>query len=133
MINNDENIEIKHSRKHGQGVFAKRGFNKGESIYEFPKGRIIQKEEIKNVPDDELTYVGFMDGEYEMMEAPAKFVNHSCDPNLEEKDRAGIALRAIAADEELTIDYDKVAFLLEPFLCNCAAKNCRGIIVGRPI
>ena len=39
----------------------------------------------------------------------------------------------IQSQEELTLDY--AAFLdesMEPFTCNCGAKNCRGKVVGTP-
>lgn len=59
--------------------------------------------------------------------------NHSCDPNTEYDGLNVVARRAIAAGEELTLDY--AAFLddsAEPFDCRCGAAQCRGRIVGTP-
>lgn len=131
-MTNTENVEIKHSTKHGQGLFAKKDFAKGEKVYSFPQGKIIFKEQIKDLEPEELNWLDkISDVEYEVMAEPARFVNHSCEPDIEENNRVGFASRNIKAGEELTVDYDKSAFLPEPFLCNCAARTCRGIIMGK--
>lgn len=59
--------------------------------------------------------------------------NHSCDPNTRFDGLDVIAARAIAAGEELTLDY--AAFLdecAEEFDCACGAPNCRGRVRGTP-
>jgi hypothetical protein len=66
------------------------------------------------------------------MEEPADCINHSCNPN------AGIcgqislvAMRDIAADEEITFDYamaDSSSF--DEFDCACGAATCRGRVSG---
>jgi SET domain-containing protein len=66
----------------------------------------------------------------------AMFINHCCDPNCEtEEDEEGrvwiVALRDIAAGEELTYDY----YLYdgdgeEP--CFCRSRHCRGTMYGKP-
>ena len=57
--------------------------------------------------------------------------NHSCDANCAMEGLNMLAVRDIQLDEELTLDYayflDKT---MEPFQCNCGAKNCRGMIEG---
>jgi uncharacterized protein len=61
----------------------------------------------------------------------AAFINHSCDPNCE-TDFIGkgvwiIALRDIAAGEELSYDYNLFDGALDdPAPCHCGAKSCRG-------
>ena len=61
------------------------------------------------------------------------FTNHSCDPNtgirLDFRGATVIALRDIAAHEELTYDYS--TYLNNPYermQCLCDAANCRGVI-----
>jgi hypothetical protein len=61
------------------------------------------------------------------------FTNHSCEPNtgirLNENGTIIIALRAIAAHEELTYDYS--TYLNNPYermRCRCGAPACRGVI-----
>ena len=65
-----------------------------------------------------------------------RWINHSCDPNsiidcgIEDDGEVFariIALRPIAAGEELTYDYAFPAHLAEP--CRCGAVNCRGLII----
>ncbi|MES2775466.1 MAG: SET domain-containing protein-lysine N-methyltransferase [Bacteroidota bacterium] len=58
--------------------------------------------------------------------------NHSCNPNTTYDGLNVIALRHIAKDEELTLDYS--SFLdenMEPFECDCGSTNCRGHIAGK--
>ncbi len=59
-------------------------------------------------------------------------LNHSCDPNLGWRDgETLVAIRDIAAAEELTIDYatfiDDPSFVMN---CHCETYRCRQIIEG---
>ena len=59
-------------------------------------------------------------------------LNHSCDPNLGwTDDTTLVAIRDIAAGEELTIDYATVitdpAFVM---MCHCETYRCRQVIEG---
>ena len=60
-------------------------------------------------------------------------MNHSCAPNTGYRGLDVVALRAIAAGEELTLDY---ALMLNEhsasFTCQCGAPTCRGTVQGRP-
>ena len=59
--------------------------------------------------------------------------NHSCNPNSAYRGLNVVALRDIAAGEELTLDYaDFLDEHMEPFTCRCGAPGCRGIIHGTP-
>ena len=65
-------------------------------------------------------------------------VNHSCDPNCgvrvnEQVDGFDfVALRPIAADEEITFDYAVRNYAIEhfPARCLCATAACRGVVTG---
>ena len=64
---------------------------------------------------------------------PDDFTNHSCEPNCGLKVRADgfsmIALRDIAANEELTYDYSThQEHAAEDMSCRCGAKTCRGMV-----
>lgn len=64
-------------------------------------------------------------------EDTAAGANHSCDPNLWWSSDELVALREIAAGEELTYDYatDCAAFASGVLLrCNCGSMRCRGLI-----
>ena len=62
------------------------------------------------------------------------YLSHGCDPNSR-LDMAGfelVALRPIAADERVTIDYAATEDRLHiQFACSCGAPDCRGWITGR--
>jgi hypothetical protein len=59
-----------------------------------------------------------------------RYINHACDPNAEAVLRGGkivfVALRTIAAGEEITLDYGEEYFelFIQPLGCRCAA--CKG-------
>ncbi len=61
-------------------------------------------------------------------------MNHSCDSNLWMRDEVTVvARRAIAAEEELTIDYALQSGLPVDVLgesCRCGSPVCRGVITG---
>ncbi len=60
------------------------------------------------------------------------FLNHSCEPNV---GFAGntvlVAMRAVAAGEELTTDYAVFDDYDGQMSCSCATANCRSIVDGR--
>ena len=61
---------------------------------------------------------------------PADAINHSCDPNCGFQGEVTlVAMRPIAAGEELTFDYamcDSAPF--DEFPCSCGADMCRGFV-----
>jgi SET domain-containing protein len=92
----------------------------------------VKHDEIQNLSELEKMHLDQIGkDEYEIIESPGCYINHSCDPNVEEKDRTGYALKDIKKDEEITIDYDKIAYLEKPFKCHCGSRNCRGFVRGR--
>jgi len=64
----------------------------------------------------------------------AEFINHGCTPNLVARfDHRRVflsSLRAIAAGEELLLDY-QVRGDIEPIPCACGAPACRGYLNAR--
>jgi SET domain-containing protein len=78
---------------------------------------------------DGLHLVAVQDAEYEPV---MLFINHSCEPNV---GFAGnivlVAMRDIAAGEELTTDYALFDDADDPMTCNCGTPSCRGTISGR--
>lgn len=61
-------------------------------------------------------------------EEPSDFINHSCAPNAGIRGQVAlVAMRQIAADEEITFDYamaDSTPY--DEFDCACGAASCRG-------
>lgn len=131
-MGNNANIEIKESAINGLGVFALKDFRIGERVYSFKEGKIINFKEIKNLSEKDKTHLDKIgDDAFEIIESPGCYINHSCEPNIEERDRVGYALKDIKKGEELTIDYDKAAYIEKPFKCFCGSKNCRKLVRGR--
>ena len=66
-----------------------------------------------------------------MTRYPWRFTNHSCDPNARLAGRALVALRPIAAGEEITYNYNTSEWeLAEPFECRCGSPACERTIRG---
>jgi SET domain-containing protein len=123
-----EKVVVQHSPIHGRGVFAARRIEPGEIIIDGCR-ELLGDEAIKSLPPEERIFLAVMDGQNILMKPPARFVNHSCNPNTRGTDRHDVAIRVIEAGEEVTVDYvaEQVPGLrLE---CNCKAPNCRGLLV----
>jgi hypothetical protein len=86
----------------------------------------LQNSEIQIAEGQHL--VALSDDEYEPV---MLFLNHSCDPNV---GFAGnvvlVAMRDIAAGEELTTDYALFDTPAGEMACACGAPSCRGRITG---
>lgn len=73
---------VKDAGKKGKGVFALKNFKKGEFIFRCKKGRIIHRKDFPKLSRDDLDHLDEVDYDtFEILRAPAKFLNHSCDPN----------------------------------------------------
>ena len=125
-------VEVRISKKHGNGLFVLKDFSSGERVYSFSKGRIVGQGGLKDLSAEEKIYLDKIgENTYEIIEPPARYTNHSCEPNIQEKERTGYALRDIKIGEELTINYDEVAYLEKPFKCRCDSRRCRGLVRGK--
>lgn len=122
---------------HHRGVFARCAIPAGTVILEYVGERISKAESLRRCEANnayifELNEREDVDGNVPWN--PARFINHSCRPNCEaqlEGDRIPIvALREIAAGEELTFNYgyDLVDYHEHP--CRCGAPDCVGFIVA---
>jgi SET domain-containing protein len=134
-------IEVRDSRIEGKSLFAKEPFKKGEQFrvtsgehsWVMMTDREFQKY-IKTVPTYDAVYLG--NGKHRVStvsreEDPSNYGNHSCNPNIASVGDEMIALRDIAAGEELTIDYAELSPKTWSMKCNCGAMNCTGIVKGR--
>ena len=123
---------VKSSSLHGAGVYTTSDIKKGTLILEYTGPRLTAKACEGMYADTEVTYLFAMDDENVIIDGfgMAAFVNHTCDPNCETDqidDKIWImALRDIAAGEELTYDYN--LFDGDPgeqAPCYCGMKGCR--------
>jgi uncharacterized protein len=78
---------------------------------------------------DQLPVVALTPAEYE---PGMLFINHSCEPNVGFGGNVVlVAMRAIAAGEELTTDYALFDDHDDAMACSCGTASCRGRIHGR--
>lgn len=143
---------IRSSKIQGKGAFATRRIKKGERIIEYLGECIDADESDIRYPDDEMgrhhTFLFSIGDGTRVLDAgplewPAKYVNHSCDPNceaIEEEDgRVFVhALTTLEAGQELLYDYayertaEHTADDETLYKCLCGSAKCRGSILAPP-
>jgi SET domain-containing protein len=128
-------VEVAPSRIDGQGAFAaeaipprlKIGEIRGESLsVQEARIRATRSERIMIVEVSKRKAIDFS-----RSDDPMRYTNHSCQPNARLVIRDGrvefYARRAIAAGEEITVDYGDTHH--EGRLpCRCGAAACRGAL-----
>ena len=130
--------DVRPSPIHGRGLFARESIAKGE-IVAVKGGYILDARDLAPVaaelgPAEIQIADGFFIGprREDEREGAMIFSNHSCEPNIGVSGQiVFIALRDIAAGEELTHDWamtDDDTYELE---CRCGAPACRGVVTGQ--
>ena len=147
-------IEAHKSPIHGNGVFAIKPIKKGERVVEYTGPRLTHYEVDAGeagAVESGHTFLFTLNDEYvidaDKETSPAKWINHSCDPNCEalmeedegddrRNDRIFIeALRDIKVGEELSYNYGitleekHTKRLKEIWKCLCGAENCTGTLL----
>ncbi|WP_213301751.1 SET domain-containing protein-lysine N-methyltransferase [Paraburkholderia sacchari] len=130
----------------GRGVFARHALRAGERLIEYKGERTDWDTAFSRLLAGEwhpgsAFLLGLRDGHVMVgtwERNPARWINHSCEPNCEvevHNSRAFICTRGpIAAAKELTIDYALAADMapnhevFKMFVCNCGATACRPTI-----
>ena len=111
-----------------------RPFASGQPILRFTGPRIgLAQAVAKGDTSGNPLQVGL--AEYIDLEPPGVFINHSCDPNAGVADDAVVvALRPIAAGEEVRFDYSTSMWEgLWTMPCRCGAAGCRGVVTDFPL
>ena len=111
-------VRLAQSPIHGLGVFAIAPIAKGTQVWRFSEGLDLDLDPamldgLAPHRRDALMHYGYIDqslGRFILCCDDARFINHSDEPNTasdRKRDRYGIdvALRDIAAGEEITTDY----------------------------
>ncbi|MBI2787359.1 MAG: SET domain-containing protein-lysine N-methyltransferase [Elusimicrobia bacterium] len=116
----------------GQGVFAERAYAAGEVILVFTGEELTTAEADRRGVRHHCLDIG--PGRQLFVDPPARFLNHSCDPNAGLRDAVTLAaVRAIAEGEEISFDYSTCvpdpSWTLE---CRCGAPSCRGVVAAWP-
>ena len=123
--------ELRPSAISGFGVFAARGIRSGE-IAVAGEGRAHKLVTAGAMPPGAIPLASHV----ALLPAggPPEWAipNHSCEPNTAYRGLDLVALRDIAAGDELTLDYGLVYDdAMPPFACRCGAPGCRGEIRGK--
>ena len=123
---------IRSSSIHAAGCYTTAPIATGTRVVEYI-GPLISKEEAdRRYELKPITYLfGIGDGSQVIDgHGTAMFINHSCDANCETEEADDhvwiIAIRDIAAGEELCYDYCLYDGGEDDAPCNCGAPTCRG-------
>lgn len=122
---------IRSSSIHAAGCYTTRPIRKGARVVEYDGPRLSKDEADLRYEHRSITYL-FSCGEDTVIDGfgTAMFINHSCSPNCETVEADGrifvVALRDIAAGEELLYEYNLFDSEDEDQDCYCGASNCRG-------
>lgn len=126
----DQHLYVAKTPNTGDGLFTRRAIGRHETAF-------VMRGELRFFAsrsfDDAYRFenwVGLGRDRWLDPEPPFLYLNHSCEPNLGVKgEREFVALRDIAAGEELTFDYsiteDEVHWVMD---CRCGTPQCRGTV-----
>lgn len=128
-------VVVQSSPIHGVGIFASRAISRGNRITKLSVVREITPEApIREDLGERIDHCAYPDGKVLLIGYPERHVNHSCDPNAFESFQDDgcylMARRDIAADEEITIDYNVNITNGSTWPCQCGAMRCNGIVAG---
>lgn len=124
-------IEVREAGPKGLGVFARRGFARGEFIFRRRHGRVVRNDQIETLSLEEQRHLCELDPERSaVILSPGCYLNHSCEPNAMRSGVRVFARRNIARGDEITIDYRLNAFDDEEWPCLCGSGSCTGTVRG---
>lgn len=139
---------VRHSKIHGNGVFATRKITAGTFIVEYEGERISWKEAVRREnqkPADCFHTFFFSLDNGKIIDGgvngnDARWINHACEPNCEAREEDGrvfiYALCDIARGEELNYDYGLILeerhtpALKRAYQCLCGAPTCRHTLLA---
>jgi len=121
---------VRDAGRKGRGVFATRPFARGETIFAAFEGPVVDRAGLDRLTAWEREHLSeFGVGLWRVLPEPRCYLNHACDPNAMGTERdAVVALRTIAAAEEITIDYRLNAYDdgTGVWVMDCACDPARG-------
>ena len=124
---------VRSSSIHAAGCYTTEPIRKGARVCEYSGKRLPKSLADQRYADRPVTYL-FTCGPKEVIDGfgTAMFLNHSCNPNCEtvqDEDDGRVyvmAIRNIAAGEELLYEYNLHDSDEEGADCYCGAQACRG-------
>jgi SET domain-containing protein len=133
-------VESRRSTIHGQGAFARFPIVAETRIIQYVGERISKAESLRRCQAGNQFIFGLsetedLDGSGD--ENLARFINHSCAPNAEARSEHGavwiVAVRDIAAGEEITFNYSYDLDDYKEHPCQCGAPDCPGFMVAEEL
>ncbi len=125
----------KTTAERGDSAFAIAAIEKGEPVAVFA-GFVVNRAQLEALPEERKQRSIQIEADLYLVSGelrePGDMINHSCDPNCGMRgDIIVVAMRDIAAGEELTYDYAMSdASDYDEFPCRCGAATCRGTVRG---
>ena len=130
--------EVRESSIHGKGLFAKLAIAMGE-IVAVKGGHVLTDRQWAAIePELGSAEIQIAD---DLFIAPVQqderdgcmlYTNHSCEPNIAIRGQIVlVAMREIAAGEELTHDWATTDDLGYEMTCKCGRPTCRGTVTGK--
>lgn len=142
-------IVVKNSKIHGTGVFARKDIKKGTRVIEYVGDKLTQaqsdkradtqiEKHKKNRKANGAVYIFELNKRYDIdgnvSWNPARYINHSCNPNCETDIIRGhiwiIATQDIRKGEEISYNYGYDLEDYKDHPCHCKSKNCIGYIAN---
>jgi hypothetical protein len=114
----------------GRGLFAGELIDAGTEILRFTGPSLTLNEvRARGVAAANALQVGI--DRYLYLDEPGRYVNHSCAPNAAVVgDTSLVAIREVAAGEEVRFDYSTTVSDGWTMPCGCGAPGCRGLVVA---
>ncbi|MSU61698.1 MAG: SET domain-containing protein [Pedosphaera sp.] len=132
-----EMFEFKPSNIQGIGMFVRCDIVAGTFLIEYVGQRISKEESLRRCKTNN-NYIFALDDEHDIDGNvgwnPARFINHSCQPNCDAELMNGriwiVSRQEIKAGEEVTFNYgyDLESYREHP--CRCGSPGCAGFIVA---
>ena len=124
-------VVVRPAGKKGQGVFALRGFSKGDFIFRKVQGLAIANQQIVKLSKEQQQHICAIDLERSAVwRPPACYLNHSCEPNAICSGDRILAWKKIRHGDEITVDYRLFVDDGGLWRCSCGTKSCNGEVVG---
>ncbi len=130
--------DVRPSPIHGTGLFAKHAIARGD-IVAVKGGHVLTATQWADL-EPSLGPADIQVAE-DLFIAPVEqthrdgsmlYTNHSCDPNLAIQGQIVlVAMRDVAPDEELTIDWATTDDEDSEVRCRCGSAHCRGTVTGK--
>ena len=131
-----DRVYVRDSQIDGMGVFARRNFATGETVFVRGEMRPVTPDQPLDESAGELErHCDWIEGGKQVYLAfPERHVNHSCEPNafvrFEGDGAVYVALQPLHANEEITTSYSVNLWDGEAWECSCGSERCLGTVPG---